>query len=88
MKKIVKRVATVVLAALMGVSAVTGCGENGGKGVSKNGKTIEIHAQTNGLGQDWLNNAAKAYETETGTTVNVLFDAYLSANLTTTLLLD
>lgn len=85
MKKVVKRVAAVVMAAVMVAGAVTGCGGNGGRGASKNGKTIEIHAQTNGLGQAWLNNAAKAYEAETGTTVNVLFDAYLSANLTTTL---
>ena len=50
MKKVVKKAAAIVLAAVMAVGTMTGCGGNGGSGASKNGKTIEIHAQTNGLG--------------------------------------
>lgn len=87
MKKLVKKIITVVTAATLVMGCVSGCGKGqlGGGGAASNGRTLVIHAQTNGLGQDWLYNAAKAYQNKTGTTVEVLFDAYLSANLTTTL---
>lgn len=84
-KKMVKNVA-ILLATTMMVCGLMGCGNTGSEGNFKgNGNTIQVYAQTNGLGQDWLNNAAKAYEDKTGTKVEVQFDAYLSANLTTTL---
>ena len=83
MKKIIKRTVAVALAMVFALGLV-GCG--GGEGGAKsNGKTLSIVAQTNGLGQDWLKNAAKAYEEKTGTKVEVEFDAYLSTNLTTML---
>ena len=83
MRKMMKRIVTLALAMVF-VLGLVGCG--GGEGGAKsNGKTLSIVAQTNGLGQDWLMNAAKAYEKETGTKVEVEFDAYLSSNLTTTL---
>lgn len=83
MKKGLKRVAALSLAVLLGVGVV-GCGGGDG-GAKSNGKTLSIVCQTNGLGQDWMMNAAKAYEKETGTKVSVEFDAYLSSNLTNTL---
>lgn len=85
MKKQIVKVTAMILAAMMVIGCLTGCGGKGGDGAKSNGKTIQIYAQTNGLGQAWLNNAAKAYEEKTGTAVEVQFDAYLSANLTTTL---
>ena len=83
MKKMMKRTVALTLAMLFALGVV-GCGAGEG-GAKSNGKTLSIVAQTNGLGQDWLMNAAKAYEKKTGTKVEVEFDAYLSSNLTTTL---
>ena len=83
MKKVTKRTIACILT-LVFVLGLAGCG-NGNGGAKSNGKTLSIVAQTNGLGQDWLMNAAKAYENKTGTKVEVEFDAYLSSNLTTTL---
>lgn len=81
-----KQLAAAGMAAVLTAGLLTGCGGGaGGEGVKSNGKEIQIYAQTNGLGQDWLNNAAKAYQKKTGTTVNVLFDAYISTNIRTTL---
>lgn len=86
MKKLVSKVVAIVVAMTLAIGCFSGCGKvAGGGGVSSNGRMIQIYAQTNGLGQDWLYNAAKAYQDKTGTTVEVLFDAYLSSNLTTTL---
>ena len=79
MKKTTMILLTIVLAC-----GVVGCsGEK--TGVKSNGKSIMIYAQKNGLGDDWLLNAAKAYESKTGTKVNVEFDAFLSTNITSTL---
>ena len=90
MKKAVRRVFAMALVILLVAGTLCGCGGDtggiGGEGGAKNnGKKILVYAQMNGLGQDWLNNAAKAYGKKTGTKVEVLFDAYLSGNLTTTL---
>ena len=82
MKKVVAKVVGVTLATVMVAGCLIGCGAGGnGGGAKSNGKSIQIYAQTNGLGQDWLNNAAKAYRDKTGTEVNVLFDAYISTNI-------
>ena len=81
MKKVMKRTIAFALA-LMLCMGIAGCGSGGAK---SNGKTLMVYAQTNGLGQSWLLNAAKAYQKKTGTQVNVEFDAYLSSNLTNTL---
>lgn len=85
MKQLISKVTGVVLVATLVIGCMTGCGSTNGGGAKSNGKSIEIIAQTNGLGQAWLNHAAEAYQQETGTTVNVQFDAYISSNLTTTL---
>lgn len=85
MKKTVLKVIALTMTLILGTGALTGCAGKAGGGVGKNGKSLQIYAQTDGLGQDWLKNAAKAYEDKTGTTVEVQFDAFLSSNLTTTL---
>ena len=84
MKKVAAKITAAVLTLAMTAGCLVGCGGSGG-GAKSNGKTISIYAQTNGLGQDWLNNAAKAYQEKTGTKVDVLFDTYISTNLRTTL---
>lgn len=83
MRKTMKRVVALTVAAVLGLGMM-GCSAGGG-GAKSNGKSLMIYAQTNGLGESWLRDAAAAYEKETGTKVNVEFDAYLSTNLTTTL---
>lgn len=85
MKKKMLKAVSVLLASVMTIGCLTGCGGSEDGGAASNGRSITIQAQMNGLGQTWLENAAKAYEKETGTKVNYQFDAYLSANLTTTL---
>lgn len=86
-KNLFKKVVTLGLIATMAVSSLAGCGgDSGSKGGAKsNGKKISIYAQTNGLGREWLENAAKAYEKKTGTSVIVEFDTYISDNIKTTL---
>lgn len=87
MKKFLKKASVMAMAVVMVSTMLIGCGgSGGGDGAAKsNGKTLHIYAQTNGLGQDWLNNAAKAYRNETGTDVEVQFDTYISANIRATL---
>ncbi len=85
MKKKMTRVLALTLSCVLAVGALAGCSGNGGSKKGKNGKSLQIYAQTDGLGQNWLKNAAKAYEEKTGTAVEVQFDAFLSGNLTTTL---
>lgn len=85
MKKVVKKLVAITLAVIMVTGALTGCGSSGSDGVKSNGKSITVYAQENGLREDWLLNAAKAYQEKTGTKVNVEFDAFLSTNLSTTL---
>ena len=82
----VTKLATAGMAAILAAGMLTGCGTGSGEsgGAKSNGKSIQIYAQTNGLGQDWLNHAAEAYRKKTGTEVNVLFDAYISTNIRTT----
>ena len=87
MKQVVKKLIAVTLAAVMATGMLVGCagggnGKNGG-GAASNGKTLYIYAQKNGLGDAWLENAAKAYQYETGTEVHVEFDAMLSGNMGT-----
>lgn len=89
MKKTFKKLIAVTLTAVMTVGVLTGCagGGKGGngddEGVASNGKTIYVYAQKNGLGEAWLENAAKAYRKTTGTEVVVEFDAFLSSNVST-----
>lgn len=85
MKKVAAKITAAVLTLAMTAGCLVGCGGSGGGSAKSNGKSISIYAQTNGLGQDWLNNAAKAYQEKTGTEVSVLFDTYISTNLRTTL---
>lgn len=82
----VTKLAAAGMAAILAAGMLTGCGTGSGEsgGAKSNGKSIQIYAQTNGLGQDWLNHAAEAYRKKTGTEVNVLFDAYISTNIRTT----
>ena len=82
----VTKLAAAGMAAILAARMLTGCGTGSGEsgGAKSNGKSIQIYAQTNGLGQDWLNHAAEAYRKKTGTEVNVLFDAYISTNIRTT----
>ena len=82
----VTKLAAAGMAAILAAGMLTGCGTGSGEsgGAKSNGKLIQIYAQTNGLGQDWLNHAAEAYRKKTGTEVNVLFDAYISTNIRTT----
>ena len=86
MKKVAARLVGGAVGIAMIAGCLAGCGGGGGKagGAKNNGKSIQIYAQTNGLGQDWLNHAAEAYREKTGTEVNVLFDAYISTNICTT----
>lgn len=90
MKRKVTRAAAFAMTLILAVGTLAGCGSKSGGGKSesgaeKNGKTLQIYSQIDGLGQDWLKNAAKAYEEKTGTAVEVQFDAFLSSNLTATL---
>lgn len=82
--KTMKKATAFILAAVLSVGVLSGCGK-GEQGAKSNGKTLTIYAQTNGLGEDWLRNAAEAYQKKTGTSVEVEFDAYLSSNLASTL---
>lgn len=86
-KGLLKKVLATGLVLTLAVGSMTGCGGNSsGKGSAKsNGKKISIYAQTNGLGREWLENAAKAYEDKVGTKVTVEFDTYISENIKTTL---
>ena len=86
-------VVSIMLTACLLAGVLTGCGEEKGgnddpdssdNGVALTGESIQIQAQTNGLGQDWLYNAAEAFTQETGIAVDVQFDAFLSQNLTNT----
>ena len=89
MKQVVKKLIAVTLAVVMATGMLVGCAGSGngkkGGGAASNGKTLYIYAQKNGLGDAWLENAAKAYQNETGTEVHVEFDALLSGNLNTLL---
>lgn len=78
---------TAVMTALLMTASLSGCNSSSGgsQAAKKTGQSITITAQTNGLGQDWLNNAATAFTKKTGIDVTVNFDAYLSSNLSTTL---
>ena len=86
-RKAISKVTASALMAMMVAGCLSGCagGSGGNGGAKSNGKTIHVYAQTNGLGQDWLKNAAKAYQEKTGTKVDVLFDTYISTNIRTTL---
>ena len=59
----VTKLAAAGMAAILAAGMLTGCGTGSGEsgGAKSNGKSIQIYAQTNGLGQDWLNHAAEAY---------------------------
>lgn len=86
MKRKTLKFVSAALALVMTAGCLVGCGGNdNGGGAASNGRTLTISAQMNGLGEDWLKNAAAAYEKKTGTKVNYQFDAYLSTNMTTTL---
>lgn len=84
MKKAIKRAVVLTLSLVLTAGAVVGCGKGGDQGAKLNGKSIMIYSQKNGIGEEWLRNAAKAYQEKTGTEVNVEFDAFLSNNFTET----
>lgn len=85
-KNMIKKAVTLGMTAVLAAGMLAGCGgAGGGKGAKSNGKTLSIYSQTNGLGRDWLENAAKAYQKKTGTKVVVEFDTYISENIETTL---
>lgn len=79
--KRMKQIVSVLLAVCM-LLTVVGCG---GNKVALTGEVIDIVIQTNGLGEDWINNAAKAFRDETGIQVNVNFDAFAIGNMNTVL---
>lgn len=84
MRRRILKIVAVILTTVMTMGSLVGCG-SGESGAKSNGRTLTVYAQMNGLGQTWLENAAKAYQKETGTKVVYQFDAYLSGNMTTTL---
>lgn len=82
MKSRMKRIAALLMATVVSAGVLGGCGGNGEKGgAASNGRTIKVYTSVNGLGEDWLRNTAKEYEKQTGTKVDVQFDALLGQNL-------
>ncbi len=83
MKKTMKKVLAMLIATVMLIGCMAGCDGSGG-GAKLTGEVLVITAQLNGLGEEWLRNAAEAYTYETGVEVKIEFDSLLSNQLTTT----
>lgn len=83
MKKTMTKVLAMLIAVVMLIGCMAGCDGSGG-GAKLTGEVLVITAQLNGLGEQWLRDAAEAYTYNTGVEVRLEFDSLLSNQLTTT----